>query len=319
MINGPNSRMASWKKRRTEDNIFILHSLFNKYVRKMDSKMYVAFVDFRKFFDMINRDHLMYKLLGTGITGPVYNTIKSMYNGTRFCIKTDKGLTNYFDSNSGVLQGCNLSPTLSNIFQIDLHNLFGEGTDPLSLADNVKINSLSWADDLVLMSTSHKGLQTCLDRLNEYCTKWGLSMNVKKTKTMIMEKGLSMNTDRNFSVAGEPVECVYSYKYLGIIMNYNGTFKKSMEDRITKGTKCVYMVRNAISHYTNISTRLATTIFDKQVTPILTYGCPLWILPKSNNVLKISTRLDRYANVQIKKFLESLIDRPLDIEICNLS
>ncbi len=91
------------EKRRTEDNIFILHSLFNKYVRRSDSKIYVAFIDFRKFFDIINRDHLMYKLLGTGITGPVYNTIKSMYQGTQFCIKTDEGLTDFFHSNSGVL------------------------------------------------------------------------------------------------------------------------------------------------------------------------------------------------------------------------
>ncbi len=302
------------EKRRTEDNIFILHSLFNKYVRRSESKIYVAFIDFRKFFDIINRDHLMYKLLGTGITGPVYNTIKSMYQGTQFCIKTDLGLTDFFDSNSGVLQGCNLSPTLSNIFQTDIHKLFGKETDPLTLKEGVQINSLSWADDLVLMSTSHKGLQTCLNRLNEYCKKWGLSINVNKTKIMIMEKGRSINTNREFSLSGEPVECVQSYKYLGVIINYNGTFKKSMEDRITKATKCVYMIRNAISHYTNISTRLATTLFDKQVAPILTYGCPLWSLPKSNNSLRISMRLDRYANVQVKNAVEGLVGQPVNIE-----
>ncbi len=168
--------------------------------------------------------------------------------------------------------------------------------------------------NLVLMSTTHNGLQTCLNRLNEYCKKWGLSINVSKTKVMIMEKGISINTNRAFSLSGEPIECVQSYNYLGMIINYNGTFKKSMEDRITKGTKCVHMVRNAISHYTNISTRLATTIFEKQVAPILTYGCPLWILPKSNNSLRISMRLDRYANVQVKKAVESLVGKSVNIE-----
>ena len=135
------------EKRCTEDNIFILHSLFNKYVRRANSKIYVAFIDFRKFFDIINRDHLMYKLLGIGITGPIYKTIKSMYQDTQFCIKTDNGLTDFFHSNSGVLQGCNLSPTLSNIFQIDLHKSFGADTDPLTLSEEVKISSLSWADE----------------------------------------------------------------------------------------------------------------------------------------------------------------------------
>ncbi len=84
----------------------------------------------------------MYKLLAVGITGPIYNTIKSMYDGTEFCIKTDNGLTDYFKSNSGVLQGCNLSPMLSNIFT-DLHDIFTSETDPLELQNNVKISSLS--------------------------------------------------------------------------------------------------------------------------------------------------------------------------------
>ena len=49
------------------------------------------------------------------------------------------------------------------------------------------LNSLSWADDLVLMSTYQKGLQSCLNQLYDYC-KWGLSVNVKKTKCMIFGK-----------------------------------------------------------------------------------------------------------------------------------
>lgn len=73
------------EKRRTEDNVFILHSLFNRYVQQNNSKIYVAFIDFRKFFEIINRDHLMYKLLSVGITGPIYHVVKSMYNGTEFC------------------------------------------------------------------------------------------------------------------------------------------------------------------------------------------------------------------------------------------
>ncbi len=156
----------------------------------------------------------MYKLLGTGITGPVYDIIKSMYHGTRFCIKTENGLTDYFESNSGVLQGCNLSPTLSNIFQSDLHNIFSEDTDQLNLYDNINISSLSWADDLVLMSTSQKGLQNCLNKLSDYCNKWGLCINTNKTKVMVMEKGFSRTTDRTFSISGEPIDCVQQYIYL---------------------------------------------------------------------------------------------------------
>ena len=89
----------------------------------------------------------------------------------------------------------------------------------------------AWADDLVLMSTSQKGLQKCLDNLNEYCKKWGLSINVDKTKTMIREKGISKITNRQFSIAGEPIENIKSYKYLGFMVSYNGSFKQCIDDQ----------------------------------------------------------------------------------------
>ena len=62
---------------RTEDNIFAVQTLFEKYVTKGKKRLYVAFIDFRKFFDSINREALFYKLIKSGITGKVYNILKS--------------------------------------------------------------------------------------------------------------------------------------------------------------------------------------------------------------------------------------------------
>ncbi len=49
--------------------------------------------------------------------------------------------------------------------------------------NNVSVNSLSWADGLVLISRSKPGLQHALDKLDSYCTKWELNVNTKKNKT----------------------------------------------------------------------------------------------------------------------------------------
>ena len=100
----------------------------------------MAFVDFRKFFDTINRKNLLYKMIKSG---NVYNVIKSAYDNNRYSIKCRSGLTKSFVSTSGVKQGCNLSPTLSNLFQNDLHDCFDITCDPV-LLEGVEINSLSW-------------------------------------------------------------------------------------------------------------------------------------------------------------------------------
>ncbi len=76
------------------------------------------------------------------------------------------------------------------LYQNDLHDIFDESCDPVVL-QNTSFNSLSWADDLVLLSETHAGLQKCLDRLCHSCDKWDLRVNEKKTVGMIMEKHLS--------------------------------------------------------------------------------------------------------------------------------
>ena len=81
-----------------------------------------------------------------------------------------------------------MSSVLSNIFQNDIHDVFSQDEcDPIRL-HYIYINSIAWADDILIISHSCKGLQTCLDKLHAYCLKWGLVVNQTKTKTMVFSK-----------------------------------------------------------------------------------------------------------------------------------
>ena len=119
-----NKQCGFKKDHRTEDNLFILNNLVEKYVKSQKKKVYVAFVDFSKFFDKINRHIMLYKLLKYGISGKIYQIIKSVYNDTSFAIKIGGRVSPKFTAINGLKQGCCLSPTLSNIFQNDLHEIF---------------------------------------------------------------------------------------------------------------------------------------------------------------------------------------------------
>ena len=46
-----------------------------------------------------------------------------------------------------------------------------------------------FADDMILLSTSIEGLQEGLNNLSDYCKKWGLTVNISKTKIMIFRRG----------------------------------------------------------------------------------------------------------------------------------
>ena len=97
------------KKRSTIDNIFVLHSLINLVTEK-GGKVYIAFVDFRKAFDYVNRDYLWSKLITSAIRGNIMNIIRSMYNEVKSKVKYMGDTSETFESFLGVRQGESLSP-----------------------------------------------------------------------------------------------------------------------------------------------------------------------------------------------------------------
>ena len=61
-----------------------------------------------------------------------------------------------------------MSPLLFNLFLSDLAKQF-DSTDNKVTLGNVGINSIFWADDLVLFSESKEGLDKLLGILENYC------------------------------------------------------------------------------------------------------------------------------------------------------
>ena len=80
-----------------------------------------------------------------------------------------------------------------------------------------------YADDLLLLSTTPKGLHYNIDKVNEFCDNWGLSVNVDKSKVMIFSKSGRVPKDNNlFKVSENVLEYVNQYKYLGVNISSTG-------------------------------------------------------------------------------------------------
>ena len=100
------------------------------------------------------------------------------------------------DSIFGVLQGGFLSPKLFNEFMSDLPRYLN--IDNGIEIDGTQFSHLLYADDIVLISESAKGLQNSIDSLHKFCSKWHLIVNISKTKVM---KSNAKNPD-NFKYNG---------------------------------------------------------------------------------------------------------------------
>ena len=73
-----------------------------------------------------------------------------MFSAVNYSVKLKDGVTP-LQSYIRLKQGCNLSPTLYNIFINDIPNLFNQSCDPVRL-DNTDLSCLLYADDLILLN-----------------------------------------------------------------------------------------------------------------------------------------------------------------------
>ena len=103
----------------TVDAIFILNHFIQEKLR-IKKTLFCCFVDFRKAYDLINRNCLWYKLIKGGIDGKISNVLRSMYKDIKLGVKHLNTVSDFFDSNIGLLQGEITSPILFSFFINDL-------------------------------------------------------------------------------------------------------------------------------------------------------------------------------------------------------
>ena len=219
-----------------------------------------------------------------------------MYRNVQYSIKIsqDKGsrLTLPFNSNIGLKQGCPLSPTLANLFLHDIHKIFA--SDDVEL-EGKHINSLTWADDLVLFTLSNQNAQKCIDSLSDYCRQMKLKINLDKTKAMIISKGVtSYKNHQQLNINGENLDYVAFYKYLGVEFQQNGKFKQIIKTRILKAQNAIYMLNRACASAQATSIEMYKKLYESKIFPILTYGSAIWGSPVDNRIyIKSKTTIDK--------------------------
>jgi hypothetical protein len=110
------------------DHVFSLTTIIKTSLSNKKD-VFVAFIDFRKAFDFVNKDLLLTKLVQENVTGSIYFAVKSMLERNQSCIKINGLFSEYFSIDNGVRQGDSISPTLFALFindlikEINLYNL----------------------------------------------------------------------------------------------------------------------------------------------------------------------------------------------------
>jgi hypothetical protein len=145
--------------------------------------------------------------------------------------------------------------------------------DPVSLLHS-DLSCLMFADDLIILSKSYTGQQNSLNKLGTYCDKWGLTLNLTKTKIIIFNKTGYPIQKFQFTYRGDYLDVVQSYCYLGITFSSSGSLIKPACKRLCdQALKAIFKIRQ-LDIRNNILTALK--LFNSLIVPILTYGTEIW-------------------------------------------
>ena len=184
----------------------------------------MCFVDLSKAFDSISLNKLKAKLHANLPESKLLSLIVKLLNNKTYKILYDGKETKPFRLLNGIPQGDSMSPTLFCLFVNDLFDTLRQNettTDPIIIND-VKITTVIYADDLLLMSQSQDGIIKQTKVIQNYCNENGLKINYDKTKIMINNVNTEYKHHRiHFHGTTSIIEVVRDYKYLGVWISKN--------------------------------------------------------------------------------------------------
>ena len=143
-----------------------------------------------------------------GIPDHLICLLRNLYAGQEATVRTGHGTTDWFQIGKGVRQGCILSPCLINLYaQYIMRNAGLEEAQAGIKIAGENINHLKYADNTTLMAESEEELKSLLMKVKEESEKFGLKLNIQKTKVMASGPITSWEID------GETVETVRNFGF----------------------------------------------------------------------------------------------------------
>ena len=258
----------------TREGILNFRIIIEKLLEK-HKKIYVCFIDYKKAFDRVYHLKLVNALKKLEIDGRDLNLIKNLYWQQTASIKTEDGQSSSFSIKRGVRQGCVLSPSLFNVYT---ENIFKELQDlPGIKLFGEFINNLRYADDTVLLAESEEELQKLVDAVKEESQKYGLEMNTKKTKTMVIRRDADEPVKVQIIVDGVVLEQVKMYQYLGQLITEDGRCEVEIKRRIEIARTNFLKMKDVLTtKRLSIGTR--KKILSCYVMSTLTYAAETWVI-----------------------------------------
>jgi len=226
--------------------------------------------------------------------------LKNLHEGTMAAVKWKDGLSDWFEVRTGVRQGCVIVPHFFNIFidyivretlhvmpsdmklgyRVCNHITWTRSDKPLH---EIVLQLRMYADDMVLVCDCPHDLEVLIERMDTITQKWGMCINVAKTKIMCIHMNHVDAMNMNVSIRDMKFEVVNDFTYLGKHVNCHNT-----HDGEVVASRAFQVLRPFWSNkHVTVGTKIA--VYKAVVLPCMLYATGTWAaLPRHVHKLEVT-------------------------------
>ena len=172
----------------TDQCIYALKEVIQMY-NSLNTGISLCFLDASKAFDRVNHQLLFQKLENRGVPGYILRILIYWYENQTMYVRWGSLISEPFHVSNGVRQGGILSPYIFNVYIDDLSTRLNALPIGCKLGEWT-INHLMYADDLVLISPSTRGLFRLLSECQQYGIEFDILYNPLKSAVMFYNLSL---------------------------------------------------------------------------------------------------------------------------------
>ena len=238
------------------------------------------------------RKGLMYKIYDCGIRGNLFITINSYLENRKARNLVKNFTSDWFYTTKGLPQGSIISPILFLIITGDLladprssdsiidrlisHSSTGKSFNT-SNVNSAKPQESTFADDYNLWKTAIKladlesNTQKDLDVLLEWCHKWRIYINIKKTEVIVFS-GEKNTANISLKIKNNTIKQVTAKRMLGVMTDEKLTFKDHIKHICMQARKSY----SQLAAFPNLPLSTLKTLYKSFIRSKLEYCWSVW-------------------------------------------
>lgn len=275
------------------DQARCLHELSIRHKKHHGSPPVLVFLDIKSAYDTVDR-RIIWQALTPHISTCFLALLKKLFDDVFIEVLLSNSTSAQFQPVTGVLQGSVLSPTLYSYYIDSLPKFVREAEiemdpdfqhNPCTTIDGNIINSLLYADDVVIIGT-WQSIPHLLAACERHSTLLGYRWN--PTKCVLLSAEEKPQGQRDPTLYDVPIPSDNSFPYLGVPFKANGTLDPEtlIHTRTQKALSSMRILRAVGSRPSGFGRILACRMYRQFIRPKMEYGLAIQTIGKRlSNVL----------------------------------